>query len=528
MPKKVKKGGGSKREGWTEEEKLLSKQQRALAEEELNKKKEETLTLFLKDKLQMEERNTTINLLKLNEAWRTILRQTRHAALRDDITVFSQTFEMRLDSVNSLIKCLVHDLEEAELWEGQTQDSHLHHVDCLQILQEKRLRILLQQWERGLRDVDFTLDKESQQISAVSEQQCAHLEDVTFELQRQQHEVEADLQHIPGVASQSSSKSHNKTQLHFEERHCYQTINGKRAIEKSSQTVVGEHREDVSSGVAECLIFFICGQIAEIQEQHEHNLGLTEVQDHEWISSEQQDKPNHIQNVSEGMDSDVKKLQDAICQRKKTLNISKRENKVAGADLRAAKDEVAQKTRKLQAEMTLSHKMARKQLTELTIHSSDAIKKLKGDIAEGERILRLAKMCSKRESELKKVLPSCSSSLTTDHQSKIPTEEWATGVSSMYTEVEQIWQCYNTSVLQQEALRKQKEHLSHENQQLQVLLRQHLDAMTVSEPQICDQHHGPLLSVLQAPQKSVLIKAGPGRQQICHTVIEAVHVVKHA
>lgn len=45
-----------------------------------------------------------MNLMKLNEGWRSILRQTRTAELREDITVLSQTFERRLDALDSIIK----------------------------------------------------------------------------------------------------------------------------------------------------------------------------------------------------------------------------------------------------------------------------------------------------------------------------------------------------------------------------------------------------------------------------------------
>uniref|UniRef100_A0A7N8XWG5 Dynein regulatory complex subunit 2 n=1 Tax=Mastacembelus armatus TaxID=205130 RepID=A0A7N8XWG5_9TELE len=104
MPKKAKKGGGGKGGGKTEEERLVYLQQRAQAEEEMAKKKEEILTLFLKDKLQKEQKNTALNQLKLNEGWRTILRQTRAAELRKDISVVSQTFERQLDGLCSVVK----------------------------------------------------------------------------------------------------------------------------------------------------------------------------------------------------------------------------------------------------------------------------------------------------------------------------------------------------------------------------------------------------------------------------------------
>lgn len=56
------------------------------------------------DKLQKEQRNTAVNLLKLDDGWRTILRQTRNTELRKDLTVLRQTFGRQLDDLDSIIK----------------------------------------------------------------------------------------------------------------------------------------------------------------------------------------------------------------------------------------------------------------------------------------------------------------------------------------------------------------------------------------------------------------------------------------
>ena len=45
-----------------------------------------------------------MNLLKLNDGWRAILRRTRAADLRRDITLHGQTFERRLDGLDRFIQ----------------------------------------------------------------------------------------------------------------------------------------------------------------------------------------------------------------------------------------------------------------------------------------------------------------------------------------------------------------------------------------------------------------------------------------
>lgn len=54
--------------------------------------------------MQKEEKNTTVNLHKLTQQWRTVLRQTRGAELRREIEIVRQTFERVLDRKDSVMK----------------------------------------------------------------------------------------------------------------------------------------------------------------------------------------------------------------------------------------------------------------------------------------------------------------------------------------------------------------------------------------------------------------------------------------
>lgn len=79
----------------------------------------------------------------------------------------------------------------------------------------------------------------------------------------------------------------------------------------------------------------------------------------------------------------------------------------------------------------------------------------------------------------------------------------------------------NTALLHREALKKQRGDLSRENQQLRLLLRRHLDAMTVSDSTLDGPHA--LLTAYRAPTT-----AAPPDRSRRHTVIEAVHAAKHS
>ena len=59
----------------SEEDRALYLEQQRIAEEEAQKKKEEMLSRFLKDKLAKEEAAAKLNMVKLQEQWRNIMRK---------------------------------------------------------------------------------------------------------------------------------------------------------------------------------------------------------------------------------------------------------------------------------------------------------------------------------------------------------------------------------------------------------------------------------------------------------------------
>uniref|UniRef100_A0A8P4GGI3 Dynein regulatory complex subunit 2 n=1 Tax=Dicentrarchus labrax TaxID=13489 RepID=A0A8P4GGI3_DICLA len=327
MPKKAKKGGGGKGVGKTEEERLLYLQQRAQAEEELAQKKEEILTLFLKDKLQKEEKNTAVNLLKLNEGWRSILRQTRAAELRKDIAVLGQTFERHLDGLDSVIKNLEHDLQEAELQSARVRRIHLQHLERLWAQQDKRLTFVQQQWEDSL-----------QLLSS------------TFHSERSAPLPTAPPTHSPPT-------------------HCPLSTG-------PLSTVPPTHSPPTHSPLPTSM--------ASYASDHDNRVNRT----------------GSISTCS----VQCKGVSDDCLLSLVRLNSCKTEKQSVEDDLIAAKKQVNLKTHKLRDQLTQAQTAARKQLTDLTVQSDNAVKKLQAVIAKGERVLRAAEMCRKLESEQMNVL----------------------------------------------------------------------------------------------------------------------------
>ncbi|KAG8129515.1 hypothetical protein E2320_016236 [Naja naja] len=191
MPKKK----GPKRAIVSEEERLLMMQQKLLAEEEMSKKKEDMLIQFLKDKLAKEERNSCVNLHKINLQWRTVLREVKARELRKDIEILSQTFERVVDCKDNVIKSLAKDLAEAEAQYTHGLRSHLHNVDQLLKLQNCRLGYLEEDYQTELQALQKEFDTERRLIIEHHDEESLYLQDVLLAMEQNfaENEYEARL-----------------------------------------------------------------------------------------------------------------------------------------------------------------------------------------------------------------------------------------------------------------------------------------------------------------------------------------------
>ncbi|XP_022530601.2 dynein regulatory complex subunit 2 [Astyanax mexicanus] len=486
MPKKVgKKGAGGKQAAMTEEERLVYLQQKAQAEEDNARRKEDMLTQFLKDKLQKEERNSAINLHKLRQQWRTVLRQTRSVELRNDISVLSQTFERVLDCKESVIRSLVSDLSEAEQQSALACRAHLQCLDRLLELQKEQVAALALQWNKSLEELRSEFDTEREQIVMQNQQENACLKNVTFALDQQYAETNNE-----AAQEYYSTRDEIKNQ-HNEEKHAIQLQLG--------------------------------GTIKELlrqyqQEQQSYKEALKVQKSLQTSTKEMDQQMRHLQET-----------QDSINTLRLQLTSSQKESEASARDLRAAREEVTCKTRQLRAKISVARAAERRKLANLTVHSNNTTKKLQDIVGKGEKLLRLAEMCRKLETEQEKVLPFYISSLSAEELSQEraqamepPSEELAQAMLDN-TALEKFWQRYNKVLLEHLCLKREKAVLGRQNQQLRALLKQYMDGISVSDEILHQQN--PLLMVSRpSPQSSFNSEAQTHKR---YTVIEAAHVVQH-
>lgn len=480
----------------SEEERILFLEQKALAEEEMRKKKEDMLMQFLKDKLSKEEKSTKVNMNKLNQQWRQIMRQSKSKDLRKDIEILSQTFERVVDRKDSVIKALATDIEEAEEQYGMASRSHMQNVDDIIDLQRSRLQRLEDEYNDELNMIKKEFDDEREKVSAARKAEQRMLQDVSFAMEQNHSEREADArQEFQSMRDEIKNKN-------LEEKHALriQLEASVEALWKQFQAALKSYNETTE----------------------ERKIAF------ENLKSKDEKSAKEIEMQMRKL----QRIQETIGQLRAKMQQNTRECEERNRHLKDERESILQHFQQLKSEMNGAREKERSRLTTLTLQSNNAIKKLQQVHKKGDRILKLAEMCRKLETEEEKVLPFYASSLTHEEEEDVNAavmeapNEALSGVMHEYHALENFWKRYNKVLLDKLALDKEKQTLSHENQQLRAVLKQYLDGISVND-EILSQNN-PLFVVNHKTNVKLTVPVlDPRVRRPAQTVVEAAHVVKH-
>ncbi|XP_014815384.1 PREDICTED: coiled-coil domain-containing protein 65 [Calidris pugnax] len=444
------------------EDKLLLLQSQALAEEEAAKRKRELLTQFLQDKLAKEKRDSSLNLHKLNTQWRGVLRETKNKELHQDVEILSQTFERVMDCKDSVIESLAADLEEAEEQHAQALRSHLHNVDRLLQLQRCRLTCLEEGYNAQLEALKVEFEAERRTILEQHEQESCFLRDVAL------------------GAEQNYAESDQETMLNFQS--AWDDIKNKSLQEKQySRTQLG--------GKVEVLWEQFQQTTQSYMEATEHQMAFETLK--QKVERSSRDIELHVKKLQ--------KLQDLVTATKGQITAHLRESEEQNRPMRERKEKLLRQLQELRSEINQARAKAHGSLARLTAQSGAALKTLVRVVEKGQRILRLAEMCRRLETEEEKVLPFYPSSLAEGEQQDAqrvleepPTESLAQAMQD-YVGLERFWQRFSKAKLEEQALEREQAALRQRNRRLRELLQQYLAGISVSQ-EMLDQP-SPLLAV---------------------------------
>lgn len=484
----------------SDEEQLLLFQQKLLAEEEMAKKKERLLNQFLKDKLAKEEHNSAMNLNKINTQWRTVLREVKTRELHKDIEILSQTFERVVDCKDSVIKSLAKDLSEAEEQYAHALRSHLHNIDQLLALQRCRLSLLEENYNMELESLTKEFETERKTIVDQHEKEIRYLQDVFMAME------------------QNYIDSEYESKLEFQSM--WDDLKNKNLEEKHFLRLQLENAvEDLWRRFQDALKNY-----TDATEDRKIAFETLKVKD-ERSSKEIEAQMKKIQ-----------RLQDSIIILKGKIMVHSRESEEQNQDIRDDKELVLVQLQKLKAQRTQARGVSQENLVRLTLESNATLKALRKTVDKGEKILKLAEICRKFETEEEKVLPFYSSVLTPEEQEEIEktdpeefNEELAKAIAD-YTGMENFWKRYNKVKLEQLSLQHRRTQLLKINEKLREMLRQYLDGISVSDEVLSQLN--PLFIVnhrsnLPRPLSTPTAKPGDKKPPTTYNIIEAAHVISH-
>ncbi|XP_003793640.1 coiled-coil domain-containing protein 65 [Otolemur garnettii] len=481
----------------SDEEQLLLFQQKLLAEEEMAKKKERLLSQFLKDKLAKEEHNSALNLNKINTQWRTVLREVKTRELHKDIEILSQTFERVVDCKNSVIKSLAKDLSEAEEQYAHALRSHLHNVDQLLALQRCRLNLLEENYSMELEALTKEFETERKTIIDQHDKEIHYLQDVFMAMEQNYIDSEYESK-LEFQSMWDDLKNKNLEEKHFLRVQLENTVE---ELWKKFQDALKNY--------------------TEATEDRKMAFETLKVKD-EKSSKEIEAQMKKIQ-----------RLQDAIVILKGKIIIHSRESEDQNEYIRNDKELILLQLRKFKAQRTQTRAISQENLVKLTLESNATLKALRKIVDKGEKILKLAEICRKFETEEEKVLPFYSSVLTPAEQEGIEndlgelTEELAK-VMVDYKGMENFWKRYNKVKLEQLSLQHRRVQLLEINQKLREMLKQYLDGISVSDEVLSQLN--PLFIVnhrsnLPLPTPTAL--PGDKKHPTTYNITEAAHVISH-
>ncbi|EDS34380.1 conserved hypothetical protein [Culex quinquefasciatus] len=157
-----KKKGGNKNKlaKMSEEERARYLQHRADMEEEARRRKQQLIATFMKNKLKREDAFSRLNLAKINQEWRSILRNIKCKEMRNEIEQVEKMCTECIENKNGIIRRLLCDLDESEEIYSTMLHAHMEKIEKIMSVHADRLRFLTKLYEVEKREIIENYDLE--------------------------------------------------------------------------------------------------------------------------------------------------------------------------------------------------------------------------------------------------------------------------------------------------------------------------------------------------------------------------------
>lgn len=469
--KKKKEKTGVKQ---TDEERALQERIRRMHENDYLKRLAINAKNELKNRMLQEQKNSKMNRLKIQNQWRKIMRLAKVESLRKDIEILSQNHERDVDRKDAIIQMLDRDLEEAEEQFQMALRSHLQNVDRLIDLQDARLLALENEFEQDLGTLEDEFNAEREEIIKQHTLEKTELLDIMAAVEVEEHEREAE-----------SKQEH----------------------EQQREEIRNKNLEDIN------VLRITLDSTIEDLESHFEAAHVNYLSNTDQRTTEFKDLTRVDQELSKDIDVKIRQIERlgaslAHWRTKITQNV--RECAERNQALLEEKDSISAHFQELKGRMNKFREAQARRLSELTQNAHRCKAELKRKCELAERILIRAELCRKMETEREKVLPFYESSVEGDIDGEKDEDELSKGaapgtlgaaassdqasaayqssaltpsgkVVEEWNALDNFWKRHNKVLLDKLAIEKEKARLEKENTDLQAILKQYLDGISVNE-----------------------------------------------
>lgn len=357
-------GGGLSEADLADEEKKA----RVLANDERKKRTLAVRSRLLLD-MKKEMDNKQLNATRVANQWRVIMRLSKVESLRKDIEVLSQNHERDVDRNDAIIQMLDRNLVDAEEQYATALRSHLQNIDRLVDLQDSRLLALENEFEGELSSIATEFNDEREQVQRQHAFEKKQLLDIVAAVEAEEEEREAE-----------ARQEHEQTREEIRNR----------GLEE-----INVLRITLESTIEELERHFEAAHLNYLQQTDQRT------QDFKFLTRKDQDLSKEIETKIHR----IERLQNSLAHWRAKINQNTRESEERNGALREEKQQISKHFGALKTRMNKFRESQAKRLLDLTRSTSEARKTLKLKLDLAERVLKLAELARRNETQDERVLP---------------------------------------------------------------------------------------------------------------------------
>uniref|UniRef100_A0A7S1CIL1 Dynein regulatory complex subunit 2 n=1 Tax=Bicosoecida sp. CB-2014 TaxID=1486930 RepID=A0A7S1CIL1_9STRA len=513
---KSKKG---KKDAGSAEDKALQDKIKRMEENDYQKRLAAAKRKELQERLELEQKYTAWNRLKIQNTWRKIMRLAKVESLRKDIEIISQTHERDVDRKDAIIQMLDRDLEEAEEQYQVALRSHLQNIDRLIDLQDSRLLALENEFEADLRVLDAEFQAERDAIREQHARETGELNDL-----------------VEAVTAEEAEKENESRQ----------------EFEQMREMIRNKNLEDIH-----VLQSFLDNNIEDLERNFE-TAHLNYLQNTDQRTQDFKNLTQRDQTLTAEIDVKIRKidrLQASLSHWRTKINTNNRECEERNKTLEEEKAAISKHFQELKARMHRFRAKQAKRLTQLTKDAGEVRGTLGDRIGVAERVLKLAERARKLETDREKVAPflvtpgaedddgeaaaaaeaeaaamEAADGTAKEAKSRLlrggdaddevpkPTQCFGTVRGAPVAEwnyLDVFFKKFNKVLLDKLAMERERDRLRQENGDLQSILQQYLEGISVTEDAL--RKPNPLLVI----NGRLSLNQPPVRRAAPATVVEA-------